>query len=1191
MSTEGVLGAPKNIVPPTVDTVQSGGDQQGSTAPAPIGTHQGHITNIGDKINSHSSNQAALVSQESSYVMTPPQSSNSGQPPPGPSNAHPLDQFEAPQERNDTSKTDMRAVHDASSPTNNHCQTTQVVLVTPQSSDLVTTAPGSHPKPPESDVLSSSKAEISQQPQTQEQPFSREEPITVTGPTTSDDAQHAYCPPPPPLVPQPLVVAASLSTDIAEPPRATVSSSARLHPPHLEQAKHLFETEAPATIQKITAPERDDCYTETPSLPPPLPKKIPLDEQPPEVLVPGFSESALRQPIHVQQHSQTQQHVSEQQHSVAQAIATVPDTSYPSGLASQTQESFDQKKSDVSSVAPTSDPSHQLAPVHQSPAQHLVDQRQHDAPRVILTSDPAPYASVPVQEYPQTPASSELRPALQQTPPEPASNGASDYKPILAHDAENRAVNSLRPSEPLQQYYAPHAGIPSDPGSMPLAPSQEYPETQYSSGAEPPFQQTQCISATDEVSNYPAPTHSMENRVVGVPPPTSHSHAPLAAPPVQTNDSNVRAEGYAISSLDTIALNVPAPNSHDILAGLSAQMNDLDMGRAGYDDRRLDVSKLVNNDGPRAPKLVQDMGEISDVVNWCPETRIVEYALDWYRLPQVPDYLICTKCHAENIKGKPLADKFERVHRAEGTASTCGFWFNRVKDILWPQASESGNLDAMCNFMRKSPKMLVCKGRTIVTGEEGFKWFGMTNNDIDGFIACEACYENRLVGTKFESRFAPFREQGKDDRWSCDLSHAYIAWAAPKMSKDDDWQGFVAAALHRIKLPVCEGVVLRANAYSWYLPRREIKDLHVCEACYLDRLAPTRFAGEFEPYVKATGIDAFIDNFAMMFTCKLNVKTLSLLFALETALDRRDYQVFHTAAEAICQLVPCTQHGIIRGNWWTVAGGCENYDVCEACYKGIFVPSGLERFFEPAQRNPEATLICDFCPASPRYTQYFNKYLEAVDLGVFSHFTGFIKKFAGVARCPGIKHRDKTRWWGYPEALFCQDCYISFVVDTPLGNAVPVKDEYDERAMICQIWSPRMRKMWMACCAAGAPGSTESEAALAEFRAFGTKRLQVYNATVPQIDFIRQMKNLRMQSAMNQGMLSVMYSGMNSFAAVSGTTDGNLHGNSSLGWYETENGATGAQMLNNMQTGMANANRADEWMQMAQLQSLWNEVE
>jgi hypothetical protein len=471
------------------------------------------------------------------------------------------------------------------------------------------------------------------------------------------------------------------------------------------------------------------------------------------------------------------------------------------------------------------------------------------------------------------------------------------------------------------------------------------------------------------------------------------------------------------------------------------------------------------------------------------------------------------------------------------------------------------------------------------------KWWGMVKNEIDGFISCDACYEDHVVGTAFESRFQPYRQQGQDEKWMCDLCIPYIAKTAVKMAKQNHWNGFVEAAKVRIHLPLCEGRDEESNSGHWMLPRRRIKDMTVCEACYLDKLAFTPFGNEFERHIRAEGFDAFVESIGQRWKCKLTDTAVNMSIALEAAIYRRDFDVFWNAANAICGLVPCTIHGIVRGNWWTVAGGCADFDVCEACYKGIVETSNLERFFEPAQRDQTLDIVCNFCPGTPRWGMFIQKFAEALDKGVFSHYSDYVKKWAGVPTCPGIKNRGKSNWWGHPEALACQDCWLNFMADTPLGDSVPVKGVYDERTLICQLWSPRMRNMWLAACAAGPPGSPESQKALDEFKAFGTRRVQVYNATVPHIEMIQQMMMMKQMQAMQQGQLSLMYQGMNGMASISGTTDGYLHGNSSVGYYETEHGVTAANMMNNMHAGMADANKMSDWQQIAQLQATWMEVE
>ncbi|KAG6039832.1 hypothetical protein E4U41_002035 [Claviceps citrina] len=597
--------------------------------------------------------------------------------------------------------------------------------------------------------------------------------------------------------------------------------------------------------------------------------------------------------------------------------------------------------------------------------------------------------------------------------------------------------------------------------------------------------------------------------------------------------------------------------------------------------------------GPKARQLppVVASGRPRDVVRYCPEDRVVDYPLYWYQLPDEPEFLICTRCHQDHIKSTRLEGRFKRILAEPGSQSACRFWSPRVKDCLWKNALESNDVGELRAFMKRRLSIPNCKGRCIVTGKENVKWFGMVNDDIKGFIVCEACYEDKIAGTRFQSQFVAYREQGLQEEWTCDAALPYVARAIEKMAKNNDWSGFVSSAGCRMGYPACEGKDIAWNEGVWFAPRRKLDNFYVCGACYMDKLALTAFEREFDSVATTVGFDAWMTMLGTRWTCKLPSSNIPMSFTLETYLADEDFDGFWNMASVVSPLVPCTANGIIRGNWWTIAGGCPDFSICEACYNGVFKSSSLDKFLEPATRSAEETIVCSFCPAAPRFNQYIRKFAEAMDRGVFSYYADYIKAFAHVPACPRLDHRENSTWWGYDQALFCQDCYLSFVADTRLGPHLQYHGASDARAQICQMWSPRMRRLWLEVCDAGAPASAESNDALDKFKAFAQRRLEVFLQTIPRIKFIRGMKEIRMMNAMHQGRLSLMYSGMNGMAVLSDTTDGYAHGNSSLGWYETEHGATGAQMFNNMQAGFADANRTDEWAQIVQLQMMWSEVE
>lgn len=594
----------------------------------------------------------------------------------------------------------------------------------------------------------------------------------------------------------------------------------------------------------------------------------------------------------------------------------------------------------------------------------------------------------------------------------------------------------------------------------------------------------------------------------------------------------------------------------------------------------------------KLPPILED-GPGRDTVRFCPEDRLVDYPLYWYYLADLPNSPICTRCYADYIESTPLADKFNRLMAETETILSCQFRYSRVRNTLWPAALKTYSIDDLQSFLSNRLSIRNCKGRSTTTGSDGIRYYGMRDDSISGFIACEVCFEDRIAGTSFEQQFQPYPvEQGKNDTWVCDVSIIYVQKALVRFSARKDWRGFVEGATRRFKLAACEGKEqARADSGNWYTTRQTMDNFQVCEACYMDKVELDLFSGEFEQLPGSVDFDQYIEFLRQRWTCSLTSSSLPMIFALDAAENKQDFATFHKSAAVIAKLVPCTKYGIIRGNWWTVTGGDKDFDLCEACYTGIMMPDGLDKFLKPKQHGPEETIVCDFCPAAPRFGEYLNKFAETLDRGIFSCYADYIRDFAGVTACPGRESLAKSKWWGYGEALFCEDCHLRFVRHTSLSDHMPLQAEYDERAQICQIWSPRMRSMWRAACDAGAPGSAESDAELLRFRAFGTKRLEVWLQTVPRILFIRGMKDIKMMQAMQQGQLSLMYSGMNSISAISGTDDGSRYGSNSLGWYETENGATGAQMFQNMQTGMADANRGDEWMQIFQLELVWKEVE
>ncbi len=149
--------------------------------------------------------------------------------------------------------------------------------------------------------------------------------------------------------------------------------------------------------------------------------------------------------------------------------------------------------------------------------------------------------------------------------------------------------------------------------------------------------------------------------------------------------------------------------------------------------------------------------------------------------------------------------------------------------------------------------------------------------------------------------------------------------------------------------------------------------------------------------------------------------------ALDTAKGRHDFSVFWDAANKIHAVPPCTANGINGGTWYTLQGGCKFFDVCVACHAGIVEPLGLSSLFELKSKGNSQDILCDFCPAQPRYGQFMLKLIQTVLVGVFEPFESYVRRFAGVPICQRSSFLTNGVWYGYADAAFCTDCYDDVV--------------------------------------------------------------------------------------------------------------------------------------------------------------------
>jgi hypothetical protein len=590
-------------------------------------------------------------------------------------------------------------------------------------------------------------------------------------------------------------------------------------------------------------------------------------------------------------------------------------------------------------------------------------------------------------------------------------------------------------------------------------------------------------------------------------------------------------------------------------------------GHCDYDEPKILVSP------------VRKTGVPYQVVRMCPGPREVDYETDWYHLPATPSFLICPWCFETYIGATQLASCFQRTIKSQGR---CRFFVPRLTTTLWPTAQRTGDLRSVQYYMSRRSLVPDCKGTDGARFADQVKWFSLTGLEIEGFVACEACYEDHILDSPFANFFGPCTTiQGQNDTWACDLHHEYIKRSFRKLSRMGNvhtgWASFVSGASKRFALPACEGKAVLARSLNWYRLRQAIGNLDFCEACYMDQMVMTPFENEAGPVIETS------KTMRQKRMCDFNlVSTKEALFVCYS--KQLSFDTFIDAAKVIA-VSPrcCTAQGIVDGKWHDLQWPVSGFRVCEGCYAGILVPHGVSQFWNP---NPIPSVsgseeLCAFNPRVPRFNAFINRWSESIETGVWAAYENYVRKWAPVPTCDRYKQTTGRSWYGWPECTICEDCYLSFADGTALAGYMPLQKTPLGDNNMCCMYSPRMRNKYTAACASGNVDALLSSS---------QERLVVYHNTVPTMLRLRQQLQMEQKAAKSKIALSFHYTGMNNASDLI-SSSGVEYGNSDIGYYSTMDGVEGARMYREGMEGLSRAQNPAVSAEIRRLEMMWKAAE
>lgn len=469
----------------------------------------------------------------------------------------------------------------------------------------------------------------------------------------------------------------------------------------------------------------------------------------------------------------------------------------------------------------------------------------------------------------------------------------------------------------------------------------------------------------------------------------------------------------------------------------------------------------------------------------------------WYRLPNDENFLICTKCYEDKLHSTQFASllRCDYLDFGPGATAVCDFSTPRT-DSLLRQAVTSNDFQLLGSFAERRMSITSCSGTEGIKGCNDVKWFKPINDEISGFICCEACYEDVVLGTVFGPIFIPCKEQQEADQtWSCDLAVPYLKHSLQACAPRGDWHAFVQAARHRLSLPECViGVPVLASARRWYNTVRPspIHDMSVCEACYLDRAGWQDGVAQY-----FTSIAFNPTDLSSRFTC--DFKPAPMAGCCDILLAHSTFDKWHHFASLIMSKATCEKEGIVDGEWYGLPDptdptkNVEEFDICAACHAGFNQSADWGHIFRRLSYPLGTTRVCNFNPSTPRYSTFCAKWNQMYFTRDPAPFIDYVSRLAPLPLCQGKRRLENASWYGDEDAclLICPSCFEEVVRGTHFAPSFPLQHTLLPEAHHCSLYSSGMRGKYFEACELRSLDSLLS---------FAAQREQVYQQCVPQIE-------------------------------------------------------------------------------------------
>ncbi|CAK7230214.1 hypothetical protein SBRCBS47491_007511 [Sporothrix bragantina] len=557
----------------------------------------------------------------------------------------------------------------------------------------------------------------------------------------------------------------------------------------------------------------------------------------------------------------------------------------------------------------------------------------------------------------------------------------------------------------------------------------------------------------------------------------------------------------------------------------------------------------------------------------------------WYTNPNAPDFYICSKCYMDYLYPTQFQNHFEVRYMRDGAKRHCRFKVPRITDQLLLDAVARGSLDGLIAYMNQRVAIPDCKKTDGAKGGQGLKWFRAKNDAIPGLVICEACFQDIACLSPFAYNFEPSPPHNNaSEVWACDLAVAFIRKEFDERSKTNDWPSFCNESTARLGMQPCpKNTQVMISLRKWFtpVPGKGPEDAVLCAACYCDR-------------VLHTGQEAFWQQmphdpiFSKKYTSNCCSGLFNILMAFSAASDTENWPQFWRSLNRLAfEEKACVPAGIVDGNWYTLPSQPPGFSICGGCHAGIVESLSLQQFFVPVHNHPApgTAVVCSMNVNAPRFVAYVDKLLETWFTQDCTSWVTFARRYANIPPCCRDTDYKGRAWYGWPECTICAECYLEFVQGTALDTAaMPMRPQILGEARICDMYSPRMRALYLEACKSPATG-------LQKLLNYSAQRRLVYFETMPTCRNIVVQQKLTAQMAGMARLQSVAYTGAGNLLEISSNHHDHTYGQAGVGYgFDNMQQLQGARynvQANQLSAQVGGANI----LLVGQLENRWRSVE